>query len=196
MRTLDEGTAELARQVLASEQPLLKRLQDVGTRAYGGQRIRCHGDYHLGQVLFTGRDFVIIDFEGEPARSLGERRVKRSPLRDAAGMLRSLHYVSRSGLHRLAETTGGALPIDTKLAEDWARLWYSWTAARFLGEYLEHARSADFLPASMEDIRFVLDTFVLDKALYEVAYELENRPEWVAIPLEGILEIANGLAPA
>jgi maltose alpha-D-glucosyltransferase/alpha-amylase len=190
---LDPPVAELASQVLAAEKAILARLHGVAGRTLAGQRLRIHGDFHLGQVLFTGKDFVIIDFEGEPARSLGDRRVKRTPLRDVAGMIRSFHYAARTGLRRADESLA-AHGSEAEL-EGWAEAWYLWTSARFLAAYFETAGGSRFIPAEGDEAAFLLDTFLLDKALYEVAYELENRPDWVATPLEGVLAIAGTPAP-
>jgi maltose alpha-D-glucosyltransferase/alpha-amylase len=190
---LEPSAAELARQVLAAERAILARLQGVASRTLAGQRLRTHGDFHLGQVLFTGRDFVIIDFEGEPARSLGDRRVKRSPLRDVAGMIRSFHYAARTGLRRADESLA-AHGSEAEL-EGWAGAWYLWTSARFLAAYFETAAGSPFVPSAGEEAAFLLDIFLLDKALYEVAYELENRPDWVVTPLEGVLAIIGTSQP-
>jgi maltose alpha-D-glucosyltransferase/alpha-amylase len=155
-------------------------------------RIRTHGDYHLGQVLYTGRDFVILDFEGEPARPLSERRLKRSPLRDVAGMLRSFQYAAYA---RLFEESGsGIIPLsEAPIFESWALYWQRWVSAAFLGAYLERTATASFVPARRSELATLLDAYVLEKAVYELAYELNHRPGWVRIPLAGILQIL-GLA--
>ena len=150
-------------------------------------RIRCHGDYHLGQVLYTGNDFVIIDFEGEPARHLGERRIKRSPLRDVASMIRSFHYAAYVALHGQASTLLRA--EDLPVLEEWARAWYLWVSASFLKSYLELMANTPILPPSREGMQVLLDAYLLDKSIYEVNYELNNRPDWVILPLRGILQI-------
>ena len=150
-----------------------------------GERIRIHGDYHLGQVLQVKTDYVILDFEGEPARPMSERRAKASPLKDVAGMLRSLGYAAYSGL--MAFTT--RRPEDWESLEQWALLWERSMGAEFLRAYLQTARGAPFLPAADEDFRSLLGVFLLDKALYEFSYELNNRPAWLRIPLMGILSL-------
>jgi maltose alpha-D-glucosyltransferase / alpha-amylase len=153
-------------------------------------RIRTHGDFHLGQVLYTGKDFVIIDFEGEPARPLTERRRKRPGLRDVAGMLRSFHYAAFSTL--LEETRSGALGgRDFASMEPWARLWQEWTSWAFLKAYLETAGESPIVPKDRDELKALLHAFVLDKAIYELAYELNDRPDWVAIPLHGIEQIVG-----
>jgi trehalose synthase-fused probable maltokinase len=143
---------------------------------------RTHGDYHLGQVLDTGADFVIIDFEGEPSRSLAERRRKRSPLRDVAGMLRSFHYAAHASL------VGRA---DRAALEPWANEWSQAASRSFLSGWLDATRGAVFLPASTAEIAPLLDAFLIEKALYEIAYEMNNRPDWLPIPINGLERILN-----
>ena len=155
-------------------------------------RIRIHGDLHLGQVLFTGRDFLIIDFEGEPARSLSERRVKRTPLRDVAGMLRSFHYATVTAL--LDAVARGLVEADSDAArelEAWGGHWNDAVSAAFLGSYLEAAGDAPWIPADPDALALVLDTSLLEKAIYELAYELNNRPDWVTVPLRGIRDLLD-----
>jgi maltose alpha-D-glucosyltransferase/alpha-amylase len=151
-----------------------------------GARIRNHGDYHLGQVLYTGEDFVILDFEGEPARPLSERRLKRSPLRDVAGMLRSLHYAAFAPL---LKQKAGSEAFDLATLEPWARFWVAWASVAFLKAYLAEIGDAAFMPRTRPELRTLLDTFLLEKAIYELGYELNNRPDWVRIPLQGIEDL-------
>lgn len=145
-------------------------------------KIRIHGDYHLGQVLYTGKDFTIIDFEGEPARSLSERRLKRSPLYDVAGMLRSIHYVSYTALSKKLHIR----PEDRAQLEPWSELWYKYIGGAFLKSYLDTVKDTFFIPKEKEELKIMLKAFLLDKAIYEIRYELDNRPEWVGIPLKGV----------
>ena len=158
--------------------PILGRGQDVRERlaaraqiGIGGRVIRTHGDYHLGQTLSTPRGWIIIDFEGEPARALPERRQKRSPLRDVASMLRSFAYVTSA----VEMMDGREAPRDF---EQQAR-------DRFLGQYLEHV-DPTLLPAGEAAIVNLLSIYELEKAIYELQYELNNRPDWVQIPVAGI----------
>ena len=149
-------------------------------------RIRIHGDYHLGQVLWSESDYYILDFEGEPARPLDQRRRKQSPLKDVAGMLRSFSYAAYAAL--FAHSAGHA---DTfARLEPWARVWILWTSAAFERGYLAAAAGAPFLPADPVQRRALLELFLIDKALYEVQYERNNRPDWVRIPLRGLEELA------
>jgi maltose alpha-D-glucosyltransferase/alpha-amylase len=182
--SLPEEIRAEARAVLGMSKRIDNRLRAVVDKKVGGQRIRCHGDYHLGQVLHTGKDFVIMDFEGEPARPISERRLKRSPLRDVAGMLRSFDYAAVSAL-----ISGHMRPEDVPVLEPWVRFWYRWVSARFLSAYLEAARDTGILPEGEDEFAALLDLCTLDKALYELTYELNNRPDWVAIPLRGITDL-------
>jgi 1,4-alpha-glucan branching enzyme len=194
-RRLGAGVAARADAVLASEEALIERLAWLSSRPPGGLRMRTHGDLHLGQVLWTGRDFFVIDFEGEPARPLQARRAKGSPLRDVAGMIRSFHYAAFHGIDALAATQRTSTPLrDVIEAEAWAVGWYRWMAASFLGGYLDRAGAAPFLPPGPGERASLLDVHLVEKALYELAYELNNRPAWVGLPLQGILELAG--APA
>jgi trehalose synthase-fused probable maltokinase len=183
--TLDEDARSLARWVLDRRTVLFERIDQLWSGIRPFVKIRVHGDYHLGQVLCVGDDFVIIDFEGEPARPLAERRAKQSPLRDIAGMLRSLSYAAHIGLRTAA---AGDDSIRSQLAA-WARGWEAWTSASFLEGYLDAAAAGAFMPAESEQFRRALELFMLDKALYELQYEMNNRPLWAAAPLSGVMQI-------
>jgi maltose alpha-D-glucosyltransferase / alpha-amylase len=156
----------------------------VGEGAFG-QRIRIHGDYRLGKVLQVKTDYVIFDFEGEPARPIAERRVKHSPLKDVAGMLRSLGYAAYAGLIGYTARR----PEDWESLEPWARLWERSTGAEFLRAYRSTVQNVPFLPPADGNFRRLLAIHLLDKALNELSYELNNRPTWVRIPLMGILSL-------
>ena len=149
-----------------------------------GERIRIHGDYHLGQILRTEGDFVLLDFEGEPAKSLEQRRSKQSPLRDVAGMLRSFSYAAASALN------AGAPDQRTRLAP-WASAWEKAVCDAFLESYMATARNSATLLPEPALAQSLLQGYLLEKALYELLYELNNRPAWVGIPLAGILNIAT-----
>jgi len=150
-------------------------------------RTRIHGDYHLGQVLRTENDFVIIDFEGEPARSIEERRVKRSPLQDVAGMLRSFHYAAFAPLLGEDRVQGE----DVTRMSVYAEGWNAEVSDRYLAKYFETAKGASYLPATQAEIQTVLELHLLEKAIYELGYELNNRPTWVGIPLQGIGKLSS-----
>ena len=172
-------------QILDLEDEIMRRFRRLLELKIDAARIRIHGDYHLGQVLWTGRDFVIIDFEGEPARPLGERRIKRSPLRDVAGMLRSFHYAAYTAL---ARETSDPVSDNPAFLEPWALFWYQRVGATFLQAYLDATPRGGILPPEGPQMRVLLEVFMLEKALYELRYELNNRPEWVRIPIQGILQ--------
>ncbi len=187
LRRLPDDVKADARKVLTLEDTIIGSFKDIPKHKISGMRTRCHGDYHLGQVLYTGKDFVTIDFEGEPARHLGERRIKRSPLQDVAGMIRSFHYAARAALRRQASTV--LRPEDIPMLGEWAKSWYLWVSATFLKSYLDIMLDTPIVPQSREGIRVILGVYLLDKALYEVNYELNNRPDWVGLPLQGILQM-------
>ncbi|MGA1844002.1 MAG: maltose alpha-D-glucosyltransferase [bacterium] len=184
---LPDHIREEASAVMDAEREILARLARILGKKISAMKIRIHGDYHLGQVLFTGKDFVIIDFEGEPAVALGERRLKRSPLRDVAGMVRSFHYAAHAGFLRYPFVH----QTDAPFLEPWVIVWYHYTSTLFLSSYLETVRDAPFIPQGGEEFDILFDAFLLQKAVYELGYELNNRPDWVAIPLGGISAILN-----
>lgn len=177
-----------AEDLLRLEENMVKTLRRVADSRISGSRIRVHGDYHLGQVLHTGTDFLIIDFEGEPARPITERRIKRTPIRDVAGMLRSFHYAAYAALFTQLDH-GLINPDAASHLEGWARFWNHWVNVIFLTAYLDQAGAGSFLPASAEELRILLDANLLNKAAYEVGYELNNRPGWVKIPIQGMLRL-------
>jgi maltose alpha-D-glucosyltransferase/alpha-amylase len=176
---------EEADKVLHLETRLRQRIHLLEGFKISAMRTRIHGDYHLGQVLFTGGDFVIIDFEGEPARPLSERRSKSSPLQDVAGMLRSFHYAAYAPL--LAKISGQEVTEERlTVLNSWAQYWQVWVSAAFLREYLRTSGTASFIPKNREELAILLEVYVLTKAVYELGYELNNRPSWVRIPLQSV----------
>jgi maltose alpha-D-glucosyltransferase/alpha-amylase len=188
VKDLASPEQELASAVLARERELRSRLDRVLDRKLTGMRTRVHGDYHLGQVLYTGSDFFIIDFEGEPARPLHERRTKSSPLKDVAGMLRSFDYAAFSAVFERLAGDAEQSPPSAHLA-NWARYWETYVSAGFLTSYLQTAATGLFLPKQSEELQLLLGVSLLEKAIYELGYELNNRPTWARIPLQGILQI-------
>jgi maltose alpha-D-glucosyltransferase / alpha-amylase len=190
---LPEAERTRANALLANQEVVTARFHEYLRCKFTVTRIRTHGDLHLGQVLQAGKDFVIIDFEGEPARPLSERRRKRSALRDVSGMLRSFHYAAMDSMLE-NRRTGMLSPSVLDTLEPWARLWQVWASWAYLKEYLQVADDADFIPRDREELRILLDAFLLDKAIYELGYELNNRPEWLTIPLQGIEQILGGAA--
>jgi maltose alpha-D-glucosyltransferase/alpha-amylase len=189
---MPDHSREDAESALRLEERARSRLQLLAGRRISAMVTRIHGDYHLGQVLFTGSDFVIIDFEGEPARPLAERRKKRSPLQDVAGMLRSFHYAAYAPL---LHDNGEKLPHETlQDLGNWAQYWQRWVSATFLKKYLEVSGNSNFIPKDGEELALLLDLYLLDKAVYELGYELNNRPSWVRIPLDGLSQLLQNSA--
>jgi maltose alpha-D-glucosyltransferase/alpha-amylase len=182
---LPDEVIEIAATVLSRRRRILDYFGALKSASFRTQRIRIHGDYHLGQVLRVKTDFVILDFEGEPARPLEYRRSKQCPLKDVAGMLRSFSYAAYASLINYSARHSE----DLTSLEPWAQLWERSAAAAFLRAYRETAQGAEFLPADTADFHKLLDVFLLDKALYEVLYELNARPAWVRIPLMGIMSL-------
>ena len=166
---------------------LLARIEACTMRAGNAARTRYHGDYHLGQVLLAKNDFIIIDFEGEPARDLGERRRKHSPLRDVAGMLRSFNYAHWTALRAAVQGNEDAIRLAPL-----ARGWEAAARREFLAAYDGAARGAGIY-GSFDEAGGLIELFEMEKAFYELRYELNNRPGWVSVPLQGILALA-GLA--
>jgi maltose alpha-D-glucosyltransferase/alpha-amylase len=185
VRSLDPATAEGVKRVLAARKAILARVHRIAERKIAAVKIRTHGDYHLGQVLYTGKDFFIIDFEGEPARPITERRFKHSALRDIAGMIRSFHYVAHGTLLQRAAKQ----QVDVDYLRHWADLWYFYVAGAFLHAYMRDVTDTQVVPKDREDFCTLLDTFILEKAVYELGYELNNRPDWLMIPVRGIEQI-------
>ena len=188
-RALSSGAPELG-ELLGRQDEVLEQLRALAAVPARARRIRCHGDYHLGQVLWTGKDFVIVDFEGEPARSLGQRRLKRPALVDVAGMIRSFHYAARAAL--LAVTRALGATVDPDALEPWLSRWYRAVTGTFLHAYLEEASVGDFLPTGREELAAMLEFLLLEKAVYELGYEANSRPDWIAIPARGILDLLGG----
>jgi maltose alpha-D-glucosyltransferase/alpha-amylase len=188
MSQLTETTADHAALVLSRRLELFARARAIAsaTPNAAGQRIRVHGDYHLGQVLRSRGDYVILDFEGEPARSLHERRDKQSPLKDVAGMLRSFSYAAYAALNTFAQRR----PDDAKNLDPWLTLWQNSVSTEFLRAYqlAINATYPSLIPEPRQ-AQICLVTYLLEKALYELLYELDNRPMWVRIPLAGILSL-------
>jgi maltose alpha-D-glucosyltransferase/alpha-amylase len=194
--TLVPDAEPLAAALLDRGDQLLGGFDELRTRKLDAARIRVHGDLHLGQALWTGRDVVFIDFEGEPGRSIGERSIKRSPLADVGGMLRSLDYAGRVAVAMAAER-GRTSTADQPALERWRRAWTRRMQELYWSGYVQTLTSgttaggpgARLIPADPADARLLLDAHVLQKALYEVRYELANRPAWVAWPLAAVAQL-------
>jgi maltose alpha-D-glucosyltransferase / alpha-amylase len=185
---LPEEVGPDADRLLALPRMLTGRIKDASGGGFGVVKTRCHGDYHLGKVLVVGNDFQIIDFEGDPARPLAERRRKRSPLRDVAGMLFSFDYAIRSALMDLGAERAG----HSERLEPWVRRWQERTRWTFLDGYAEGVRSAASYPENEEHARALIELFTLEKALHGIRLELDNRPDRVGIPIKGVLDLLGG----
>ena len=176
---LPKSMRKLGREVLKRQDEILDCFSQFHKQKIGGMKSRIHGDYHLGQVLFNGKDFVIIDFEGEPGFTFSERRLKKSPMKDVAGMMRSFHYAAY-GKILLNENFRDK---DMEYLEAWAEQWHHYVSRFYLGAYLDRMNMDRNLPGNNE---VMIRTYLLEKAIYELGYELNSRPDWVIIPLRGI----------
>jgi len=184
--SLPAAESELRARLIPRQSELLRRLGRASSKSPAAAVMRVHGDYHLGQVLDTGSDFVIIDFEGEPARSREERARRRSPLFDVAGMLRSFHYAALGVL--TGDLAGASLePMHRAALVPWAALHARWSGAVFLSAYLAQMSDTGLLPTA--SLAADLEQHLVEKALYELGYELDARPAWVRLPLRGLLEL-------
>jgi maltose alpha-D-glucosyltransferase/alpha-amylase len=186
---LSESAQARADQLMQQRNVLVAKFGELSSDLFHAQRIRCHGDLHLGQVLFTGKDFVIIDFEGDSSLPVSERRIKASPLRDVAGMLRSFHYAAHAAT--LGDTGAHIIPHAVPAIGDWARFWATWVSASFWRGYLDAAQPGKFLPPAGPQLETLLTAYLLERALKELAYDLQHRPERTSVPLTGILQLCG-----
>lgn len=191
LSTLPIEAQEAATWALENKAAVQDFYKTLTTKRFSGQRIRCHGDFHLGHALLSGQDFIIIDFEGDPDRTYGERRIKRSPLRDVATLLRSMDYAAFAALLAYEEQ-GFARTSELPRLMCWGRYWQYWAGTAFLEAYIETASTGRILPSDRDELKTLLDSFLLDKAVSELAEEIENRPAWVRVPLSAIWSIASG----
>jgi maltose alpha-D-glucosyltransferase/alpha-amylase len=184
---LPEAGRETAERVIARADEVAARIAAAARMAPQGSKCRIHGDYHLGQVLVVQNDVAIIDFEGEPSRPMAQRTAKSSPLRDVAGMLRSFDYALWTTIfHRLH------LGADAKSTIEAVEGWRGDTQGAFLDTYREAMAGSELLPEDPEADARLLELFLIQKAAYEIGYELSMRPDWVHIPLEGLLALLDG----
>jgi maltose alpha-D-glucosyltransferase / alpha-amylase len=189
--SLTSDQSDLADEILKNENFLLSSVKStLEKEKIHSSKIRIHGDYHLGQVLFTGKDFVIIDFEGEPTRSITARQLKHCPLKDVAGMLRSFHYSIYMGKVK----NESKMPGNKKFLKPWLEAWYLTSEKIFLESYLKTAGNASFIPESRTQLYDLLAVYTAEKAIYELDYEYNNRPDWIHIPLSGLKMIMDQLA--
>jgi maltose alpha-D-glucosyltransferase/alpha-amylase len=177
----------LAEAVLAREADLDRQLARIAARRIDGLRLRIHADYHLAQVLWSGEDYVVIDFEGEPGRPPAQRRFKRTPMRDVAGMVRSFHYASAAALR------DGRLRVDdASRLQAWAPPWAHWVSASFLGGYLDRAGGTALVPRRDDNLELLFEFCVLEQCVRELGRDLDHRPEWLEVPLRGLLAQVGG----
>ena len=183
LRDLPEAARPEAQRLLSLEAEIMRRFRSVFQRKVRAERIRCHGDYRLERLLYTGKDFLVRDFEGDPARPIGERRLKRSPLRDVASMIRSFHHAATQALSgRIG--AAGVRAEDLPVLEPWARFWQTWVSAAFLERYLATAAGAAFLPGSREELAVLFDAALVETLLSELRYDLGGlHPERARWPL-------------
>jgi maltose alpha-D-glucosyltransferase/alpha-amylase len=184
---LPDDVADLAGSLLAYRRSFLTHFDGLEASGIKLLKTRVHGDFHLGQVLRVKNDFYLLDFEGEPARPLAERRGMHSPLKDVAGMLRSFSYAA----HVAFTAHAARRPQSAASLEPWAVLWERCVSSVFLSSYRAATKGAQLLPEDSAMLARLLDAYLMDKALYELTYELGNRPTWVRIPLLGILALAQ-----
>jgi maltose alpha-D-glucosyltransferase/alpha-amylase len=182
-----EADRALIDRVLAERQGLRGRLHALLPETVDGLKIRHHGDFHLGQMLIVKEDIFIIDFEGEPRRSLAERRRKAPAARDVAGLVRSIDYSATAALERALKVT----PDETGKLAAALDSWRDRSTAAFLGAYREHMADARLWPSDAGTATGMLNFFLLEKAFYEIEYELAYRPEWLRVPLAGVLRILS-----
>ena len=182
---LDEQAQRLAWVFMEAKEMIDDFVNDFKTRQLGSFRTRIHGDYHLGQVLATASDYVIIDFEGEPECTIAERKIKHSPLKDVAGMIRSYHYAVSAKLFNSDETAG----IDPDKLQIVSDRWYKLIRDTYLDAYLGTFGSPHPIFYDNGEINYLLMIYLLEKAVYELGYEISYRPNWVKIPLKGIVDV-------
>jgi maltose alpha-D-glucosyltransferase/alpha-amylase len=184
--TLQDAARSQAEILIAARADLAACFDEIRGLRAAGLRIRIHGDYHLGQVLRAVEDFFAFGFEGDPARPLADRRARQSPLKDVAGMLRSFSYAAYATLFAFSVHA----PDGFSLLEPWAGAWQHWVGDAFLREYRSTIAGTPLAPGD-DAFPVLLRALTMDKALYELGYELDNRPEWVGIPLAGLLKMVS-----
>jgi len=180
---LPEHIAEEAKTILGLRDDILQCFSEIYSRKIHATKTRIHGDYHLGQVLFNGRDFYIIDFEGEPLHTISERRLKKTPFKDVAGMIRSFHYAAFGQLVLNQNYRREDMPF----LEQWAHQWFHYVSQFYLTAYLDKAQGHSFVPNEEQNMQLLLRNYTLEKAIYEVGYEMNSRPTWLRIPIRGVL---------
>jgi maltose alpha-D-glucosyltransferase/alpha-amylase len=191
-RTASEWLPEEARlqveQIAGREEELMNRLRQLVSIKISAGRIRLHGDYRLEEILSAGNDFMFFDFAGDTTRPMSERRLKHSPLKDVADLLRSFHYAALASLYEQVEI--GTIPAERlNDLEPWAAAWYRWVSAAFLRTYQQEMAGTELLPPDEITTAVLLEAFMLEKAARELMWEVHNRPTWARIPAQGILDL-------
>jgi len=184
---LDKNARKLADSFIDNEEKIERFFKKVLDGKLNSKRIRIHGDYHLGQVLFTGYDYLIIDFEGEPESSIADRKIKHSPLKDVAGMIRSFHYAVCAKLYFSQETQN----VNPERLQKAADRWYKLITEAYIDAYMQAIEDINGIFGSRAELNFLLQLHLLEKAVYELGYELNGRPEWIRIPLKGIQHVLD-----
>lgn len=185
---LTDAVQDEVKHMLSKKEDVLTMLKRIYSKKMDAIKIRIHGNYHLGQVLHTGRDVAITDFGGDPYKSYSERRLKRSPLRDATAMMRSFYYVAYEGMFK-----NNHIPKDkVDILIPYARLWAHYVSGFFMKAYLDRVKDSSFIPSSHTDLEMMLQTYLLEKAVSDLNFELKHRPEWVIVPLKTIQAILKG----
>ncbi|MDD2856094.1 MAG: alpha-amylase, partial [Desulfuromonadaceae bacterium] len=179
---LPDSIQQRAVSILAAEKEIIAALHKITGKKFSAMKCRIHGDFHLGQALFTGKDFIFIDFEGEPQHSLSERRLKRSPLRDVASMIHSIHYAAMNALtHHSA-----AHPEDAALLEPWFEAWYLYVSGSYLKGYLNTMKSSPLIPVDREELKIMLNCFLIQRVVHELGHEIKNRSGQIDLHLRGL----------
>ena len=182
-KSLPKHIRQEAQKILDLRPQILECFSEIFNNKINATKIRIHGDYHLGQVLFNGKDFYIIDFEGEPLHAISERRLKKTPFKDVAGMIRSFHYAAFGQL----VLNQNYRKEDISFLEDWALQWFHYVSQIFLTAYYDKVDGQSFMPKDKEARAILLRNYILEKAIYEVGYEMGSRPDWLRIPIRGVL---------
>jgi maltose alpha-D-glucosyltransferase/alpha-amylase len=195
LKNFPETTRPLAEKALAAQDTILARYRTVYQTPMAALRIRCHGNFHLGHVLHTGKDFVITDFEGEPGRPLSERRIKRSPLRDVAAMIRSFHCVAQAALQQQLEADK---PHEQQLRtlESWAHFWEHGVSALFLNAYFAATKPSPLLPKTRPGLTALIEAFLLDQTVIEMSREPGRHLDRIHVPLQGMLQVIGSAEDA
>ena len=193
MRDVPEAARAEAQRLLALEADIMRRFRSVFQRKVRAERIRCHGDYRLERLFYTGKDFMVRDFEGDPGQHLSQRRLKRSPLRDVTSMIRSFHHAAAEALSGRVGAAG-VRTEDRPVLEPWARFWQTWVSVAFLESYLAAAAGAAFLPGSREELSVLFDASLVETLLAELRHDLLQRPERARWPLLDLLAVVQGQA--